>query len=108
MQAIFGDDFVSGIRLVGANGETRELAVDGVFVQMGLLPNNEMIRTLVDDGLKISEEGNIMINQRCETSLPGLFAAGDVTNIHTEQVLVAIGEGAKAALSAWEYLVTRH
>jgi thioredoxin reductase len=102
VQAILGDDFVSGISLVGANGETRELAVDGVFVQMALLPNNEMVRDLVEVG----EEGHIVINQRCETTLPGLFAAGDVTNIHSEQVLAAIGEGAKAALSAWEYLAT--
>lgn len=102
VQAILGDEFVTGIRLVGANGETRELPVEGVFVQMALLPNNEMVRDLVD----VDEEGRIEINQRCETSLPGLFAAGDVTNIASEQVLAAIGEGAKAALSAWEYLVT--
>lgn len=102
VQAVLGDDYVTGIVLVGANGETRELAVDGVFVQMALLPNNEMIRGLVELG----EEGHILINQRCETSRPGLFAAGDVTNIHTEQVLAAMGEGAKAALSAWEYLAT--
>lgn len=100
VQAILGDDFVTGINLVGANGETRQLAVEGVFVQMALLPNSELIRDLVEVG----EEGHILVNQRCETSVPGIFAAGDVTNIHTEQVLAAIGEGAKAALSAWEYL----
>jgi alkyl hydroperoxide reductase subunit F len=104
VQAIVGDHYVTGINLVGANGETRQLAVDGVFVQMALLPNNEMVRPLVERGLQVGEEGHLMINQRCETSIPGLFAAGDVTNIHTEQVLAAIGEGAKAALSAWEYL----
>lgn len=102
VQAIIGDEYVTSISLVGMNGETRQLAVDGIFVQMALLPNNEIIRDLVEVG----EEGHILINQRCETSLPGLFAAGDVTNIHTEQVLAAIGEGAKAALSAWEYLAT--
>jgi alkyl hydroperoxide reductase subunit F len=104
VQAILGDDFVKEISLVGANGETRQLAVDGIFVQMALLPNNELVRDLVDQGLEVGEEGHILVNQRCETSLPGLFAAGDVTNIHTEQVLAAIGEGAKAGLSAWEYL----
>lgn len=102
VQAILGDDFVTGISLVGANGETRQLAVDGIFVQMALLPYNEMIRELVEVG----EEGHVIVNHRCETSLPGLFAAGDVTNIQSEQVLAAIGEGAKAALSAWEYLAT--
>lgn len=66
--------------------------------------NNELIRDLV----AVDEEGHIVVNQRCETSLPGLFAAGDVTNIQSEQVLAAIGEGAKAALNAWEYLATHH
>lgn len=106
VQAILGDEYVTGISLVGANGEIRELAVDGVFVQMALLPNNEMIRELVDSGMEVTEEGKILINQRCETSIPGFFAAGDVSDIHTEQVLAAIGEGAKAALTAWEYIVT--
>lgn len=103
VQAIVGDEFVKGINLVGANGETRQLAVEGVFVQNALLPNNELVRDLV----QVDESGHIIVNHRCETSLPGLFAAGDVTNIQSEQVLVAIGEGAKAALSAWEYLATR-
>jgi NADH-dependent peroxiredoxin subunit F len=102
VQSIVGDDFVTGINLVGVNGETRQLAVEGIFVQMALMPNSEMVRGLV----QMDAEGHITINQRCETTLPGLFAAGDVTNIHAEQVLVAMGEGAKAALSAWEYLST--
>ena len=102
VQAVVGDDFVKGINLVGANGETRQLTVEGIFVQMALLPNNELVRDLVD----VDEGGHIIVNHRCETNLPGMFAAGDVTNIQSEQVLVAIGEGAKAALSAWEYLAT--
>ena len=102
VQEIAGDDFVTGLYLVGANGEIRHLAVEGVFVQFSLLPNNDLVRGLV----KLDHEGHICINQRCETSIPGLFAAGDVTNIHAEQVLAAIGEGCKAALSAWEYLAT--
>ncbi len=104
VQQIYGDDFVSGIGLVGSNGETRQLAVDGVFIQFGLLPNNELVRDL----LELDEEGHIPIDHRCQTRIPGLFAAGDVTNIQSEQVLVAVGEGAKAALSAWQYLVTQH
>jgi alkyl hydroperoxide reductase subunit AhpF len=55
-----------------------------------------------------AETGRILINQRCETNVPGLFAAGDVTNIFAEQVPVAIGEGSKAALSAWEYLAIQY
>jgi thioredoxin reductase len=103
VQQIYGDDFVSGMSLVGTNGETRQLAVDGVFIQFGLIPNNELVRDL----LELDEGGYIPINHHCETRMPGLFAAGDVTNIQSEQVLVAVGEGAKAALSAWTYLVTQ-
>jgi thioredoxin reductase len=101
VQGISGDEFVTGLDLVAVNGETRTLAVEGVFVEFGLLPNNELVRDLV----ALDEDGHIMVNQRCETSLPGLFAAGDVTNVYSEQVPVAIGEGVKAALSAWSYLV---
>ncbi|HXF63712.1 MAG TPA: FAD-dependent oxidoreductase [Caldilineaceae bacterium] len=100
VQRIVGEQFVTGLVLVGTNGEVRTIPVEGVFVEFGLLPNIEMVRGLVE----LDDEGRIMINQRCETSLPGLFAAGDVTNVHAEQVPVAIGEGVKAALSAWSYL----
>jgi thioredoxin reductase len=103
VQAISGDGFVTGLDLVAMNGETRTLPVEGVFVEFGLLPNNEIVRDLVS----LDEDGHIMANQRCETSLPGLFAAGDVTNVHSEQVPVAIGEGVKAALSAWSYLTLK-
>jgi thioredoxin reductase len=100
VQGIVGDEFVTGIDLVGANGATRTLAVEGVFIEFGLLPNIELVRDLV----ALDDDGHILVNQRCETSVPGLFAAGDVTNVHAEQVPVAIGEGVKAALSAWSYL----
>jgi thioredoxin reductase len=100
VQAILGDDFVTHIGLVGLNGETRSLAVDGVFVELGLLPNNEMVRDIVE----LEEAGRIVVNNHCETNVPGLFAAGDVTNVYAEQVPVAIGEGVKAALSVWSYL----
>lgn len=103
VQEIIGDDFVTGIDLVGANGATRTLNVEGVFIEMALLPNVELVRELV----ALDEDGHIIVNQLCETNMPGLFGAGDVTNVHAEQVPVAIGEGAKAALSAWAYLA-RH
>jgi len=100
VQGISGDTFVTGVDLVAVNGETRTLTVEGVFVEFGLLPNNELVRELV----ACDEEGHILVNHRCETNVPGLFAAGDVTNVYSEQVPVAIGEGVKAALSAWSYL----
>src|SRR5690606_5878883 len=92
--------FVTALNLVAVNGETRSIPVDGLSVELGLLPNNEAVYDLVE----LDEEGRIKVNHRCETNVPGLFAAGDVTNVHAEQVPVAIGEGVKAALSAWSFL----
>lgn len=100
---ITGDQFVTGLDLLGPDGETRSLPVEGVFIEFGLLPHNELVRDLV----AIDAEGHVIVNQRCETSIPGLFAAGDVTDVHAEQVPVAIGEGIKAALSAWAYLAVQ-
>jgi thioredoxin reductase len=100
VQQITGYQFVSGLDLVAANGETRSLAVDGVFVELGLLPNNKLVHDLVET----DQADHVVVNHHCETSVPGLFAAGDVTNVYAEQVPVAIGEGVKAALSAWSYL----
>ena len=103
VQQVIGDQFVTGLGLVGTNGETRALSVDGVFVELGLLPNNDIVEDLV----AVDELGRIIVNHHCETSVPGMFAAGDVTNVYAEQVPVAIGEGVKAALSAWSYLALR-
>jgi thioredoxin reductase len=100
VQQVVGDDFVTGLDLVGANGEIRSLDVEGVFIQLGLMPTNAMVRDLVE----LDGQGHIIVNHRCETSVPGLFAAGDVTTVHAEQVPVSLGEGSKAALSAWEYI----
>jgi thioredoxin reductase len=100
VQEVAGDQFVTALNLVAVNGETRSLPVEGVFVELGLLPNND----LVHDFVALDDEGRIMVNHRCETNIPGIFAAGDVTNVHAEQVPVAVGEGVKAALSAWTYL----
>jgi thioredoxin reductase len=100
VQQIVGDQFVTGVDLVSATGETRTLPVEGVFVEFGLLPNNELVHDLV----ALDEAGHVVVNQRCETNISGIFAAGDVTNVYAEQVPVAIGEGVKAAISAWSYL----
>lgn len=100
VQQIVGDEFVTGIDLVGINGEVRSLPVDGVFVQFGLLPNNSSVRNLV----ALDSNGHIIIDEQCRTNAPGIFAAGDVTTVCAEQVVVSLGEGAKAALAAWQYL----
>ncbi|MEZ4710419.1 MAG: FAD-dependent oxidoreductase [Caldilineaceae bacterium] len=104
LQRIIGTDFVEQAELVQSY-TTKVLDVDGVFIELGLIPTQEFVRELVKFD---PETGRIPINQRCETNIPGLFAAGDVTNIFAEQVPVAIGEGAKAALSAWEYLAIQY
>jgi alkyl hydroperoxide reductase subunit F len=97
---VVGDEFVTGIDLVGINGEVRSLPVEGIFVQFGLLPNNSSVRELVN----LDHNGHIVVDEQCATSMPGIFAAGDVTTVCGEQVVVSLGEGAKAALSAWQYL----
>lgn len=100
VQQIVGDEYVTGLDIVGMNGEVRRLPVEGIFVQFGLLPNNSAVRDLV----KLDPFGHIVVDEQCATSMPGVFAAGDVTNICAEQVPVSIGEGAKAGLSAWRYV----
>jgi len=99
---ILGDKYVTQAVVV-KEYKQRTLDVEGIFIQLGLLPNKEFLRGVVEFD---PETGRIPVNQRCETGVPGLFAAGAVTDIYAEQVPVAVGEGIKAALSAWEYLVT--
>ncbi len=101
---VLGDKTVEGLRIRGrSSGKEETLAVKGVFVEIGLLPNTDFVKGLLD----LNELGEIKVNCRCETNLPGIFAAGDVTDVHEKQIVVAAGEGAKAALSAHEYLLRR-
>jgi thioredoxin reductase len=101
-QQVRGDTFARSL-VVAKAGETLDLEADGIFVEVGLKPRSH----LVDHLLPCEPEGWIPVNPDNSTAVPGLFAAGDVTQIHTEQVLIAIGEGAKAALSAHEYLLNQ-
>ncbi|MFN8446273.1 MAG: NAD(P)/FAD-dependent oxidoreductase [Caldilineaceae bacterium] len=100
IERIAGEAFVTQIELQQSYS-IRYLPVEGIFIEMGLLPNTDLVRNL----LHLELDSLIPVNQRCETEVPGLYAAGDVTNVHAEQVPVAIGEGVKAAISAWEWLV---
>lgn len=84
-----------------ADGSERVLPVKGLFVELGLIPNSEIVKGLVD----LDSQGRIVVDCRGMTSHPGLYAAGDVTNSYAEQVLIAIGDGAKAVLAAYEYLL---
>lgn len=83
------------------SGERRELPVRGVFVEIGLVPNTDFVNGL----LELNEQKEIPINCAAETEVPGLFAAGDVTDVPEKQIVIAAGEGAKAALRAYAYLI---
>lgn len=96
-----GDDFARKLILKDSSGNLKEFPADAMFVEKALTPNTKMVTGLVE----LDEQGRIVIDSNCRTNVPGLFAAGDVTNNYAEQVLIAVGEGAKAALSAYEYLL---
>ena len=100
VRAVKGDKHARSV-VVGKDGDERELKMDAAFVELELMPRSEMVAHLVE----LDPQGRIKIDAENRTSRTGIFAAGDVTNIHAEQVLVAVGEGAKAALSAYEYLL---
>ncbi|MBU0629425.1 MAG: FAD-dependent oxidoreductase [Candidatus Margulisbacteria bacterium] len=97
-EEIMGDQFVKAIKVAGP-GQTKGLKVEGVFIEIGLIPNSGLI-----DCVKKNDHGEIMINSAAETSCPGVFAAGDVTDVPAKQIIIAAGDGAKAALSAFSYL----
>ncbi len=99
---IVGERSVEGIAVrERKTGNESLLSVKGVFVEVGLRPNTDFARGLVD----LNQYGEIKVNCRCETNVPGIFAAGDATDVHEKQIVVAAGEGAKAALSAHEFLL---
>ena len=98
-----GDEYARQLILRDKHEKLEVYPADGMFVEKGLTPNISMVKGLVE----LDDKGRIVIDSACRTNIPGLFAAGDVTNSYAEQVLVAVGEGAKAALSAYEYLLPR-
>ncbi|GAB4473057.1 MAG: hypothetical protein Kow00124_11680 [Anaerolineae bacterium] len=100
IKEIKGDTYARSV-IVSTNGQEREISADGMFVEEELLPRSQIVASLV----ALDEKKRIKVNCKNETSRPGIFAAGDVTDTYSEQVLISIGEGAKAALSAYEYLV---
>ena len=98
-----GDEYARKLILKDKEGQLKEFEADGMFVEKALTANTGMVKDLV----KLDEQGRIVLDNACRTSVPGIFAAGDVTNNYAEQVLIAVGEGAKAALSAYEYLLPK-
>ncbi|MDD1686238.1 Uxx-star family glutaredoxin-like (seleno)protein [Methanoregula sp.] len=98
--ALHGDTFLSGITIKDEKGAEQVIDLDAVFIEIGWLPNTEMVEGLVD----LNEKKEIIVDINGRTSAPGIFAAGDVTNVRSKQIIIASGEGAKAALEAYEYL----
>ncbi|RIV90465.1 alkyl hydroperoxide reductase subunit F [Aurantiacibacter xanthus] len=85
-----------------ASGEEHTVELEGVFVQIGLVPNTEWLK---DSGLLLSKFGEVAIDSHAATNLPGIFAAGDCTTVPYKQIIIAMGEGSKAALSAFDFLI---
>ena len=83
------------------DGTSHEIALAGIFVQIGLIPNTDWLKGVV----KLSARGEVEVDARGETSVPGVFAAGDCTTVPYKQIVIAVGEGAKAALSAFDHLI---
>ncbi|MFA5338814.1 MAG: FAD-dependent oxidoreductase [Candidatus Omnitrophota bacterium] len=96
--AVLGDKFVNSIK-IAVSGEERTVNVQGIFVEIGLIPNADFAKDLSKN-----EVGEIKVNSRNETNIPGIFAAGDVTDVPEKQIIIAAGEGSKACLSAFRYL----
>ena len=101
VKRVKGNGYCNTVVVQSPDGQTLELEADGTFVEKALLPNSEMVAGLVD----LDENKFIKVNCYAQTNVPGIFAAGDITSIYAEQVLVAVGEGVKAVLSAYDYLL---
>ena len=99
--SVLGGKFVEGM-VIEHGGKEERLPVQGIFVEVGLMPNSEFTA-----GLEKNARGEIVVNCQTDTSVPGVFAAGDVTNVLEKQIIIAAGEGAKAALRAFGYLSQR-
>jgi thioredoxin reductase (NADPH) len=107
IRRIFGDGKVRGVELDKPFGGEKYLAVDGVFIEIGGVPGAELAKSL---GVELDEKGFVKVNPDMETNVPGVFAAGDIANLHGElqQIVIACAKGATAALSAYKYLQTQH
>jgi thioredoxin reductase (NADPH) len=102
VREIKGEKLVNKVVLFDSKtGETKELAVDGVFVQIGEAPNSQLAK---ESGVEVDEHGYIKIDMFQRTSVPGVYAAGDVTNHPVKQVGTAVGQGITAALEAYGYI----
>ncbi|HNI34268.1 MAG TPA: FAD-dependent oxidoreductase, partial [Microthrixaceae bacterium] len=96
-----GEKVVGLVYTDRTDDSTHEVELDGIFVQIGLLPNTEWL----EGPIELSPRGEIVIDDRGATSMPGVFAAGDCTTVPYKQIVIAMGAGATAGLSAFDYLI---
>jgi len=99
--ALHGDKFLTAVTIQDSEGREQDIGVDGIFIEIGWLPNTEMLDGFVD----LNERKEIIIDCNGHTSRAGVFAAGDVTTVKNKQIIIAAGDGAKAALEAHEYIM---
>ena len=99
--AVIGDKMVTGIK-IKKEAQEKTLSLQGIFVEIGLIPNSEFVK-----GLDKNELGEIKVDSYNRTNVPGVFAAGDVTDVPEKQIIIAAGEGSKATLSAFRYLAQK-
>ena len=100
---IEGDTKMRSIRVLDKQSNTEfRLEADGIFIEIGNIPNSDLVKNLVE----LNDRNEIIVNHKQETSLEGCYSAGDVTNTPYKQIIIATAEGAKAALAANEYINT--
>ena len=101
VSTLHGGRFLTGITITDEKGGEQVVSADGVFVEIGWLPNTGLLGGFVE----LNKEKEIVVDINCHTSRKGVFAAGDVTSVKGKQIIIAAGEGAKAALEASEYVM---
>ena len=101
VSALQGEKFLSGITIKDEQGKEQTISLDGVFIEIGWLPNTDMVENLVE----LNWKKEIIVDINGHTSIPGIYAAGDVTSVKSKQIVIASGDGAKAALEAFEYIL---
>jgi len=101
VSALHGDKFLSGITIKDEQGKEQTISLDGVFIEIGWLPNTDMVENLV----QLNDKKEIIVDINGHTSIHGIYAAGDVTSVKSKQIVIASGDGAKAALEAFEYVL---
>lgn len=102
VKEILGSNKVTGVKIFNKKEDKYyTFTTDGVFIEIGFKPNSEFVKDILD----LNENNEIIVDCLCQTNVPGIFAAGDVTNVKHKQIIIATGEGAKAALSAYNYIL---